>query len=82
MRACGSDQVHIASIEVGYSFHVRHIAIQFSVFTGSGAGGFIFAIRCCISLCKQHLLSCLSFHFVDKHMHSLVSRPHSILFVA
>ena len=63
-------------------FMLGDIAIQFSVFIGSGAGGFIFAIRCCISLCKQHLLSCLSFPFVDKHMHSLVSRPHSILFVA
>ena len=28
-------------------------AIQFSVFIGSGAGGFIFDFRCCISSCNN-----------------------------
>ena len=34
-------------------FMLGDIAIQFSVFIGSGAGGFIFAFRCCISLCNN-----------------------------
>ena len=34
-------------------FMLGDIAIQFSVFIGSGAGGFIFDFCCCISLCNN-----------------------------